>query len=125
MEEKVEKMTNKKALMWVLEKYPDMPSDVTEKLQNMLESLENKKRSTSKGEQEKRENAEKHREIVLNYLRESGEKLTCTEIGEAIPELKGKSNQYIASILKDYVAEGTILKVKEKGNQLYYVPTEE
>jgi hypothetical protein len=88
--EKAIKMTNVKALSFVLENY-DLPSDVAEKLEKMKTAAE--KKSTSSGSKKmsptQLEN-EHFKGLILDFLAtidDDSDGVTCTEILKGIPEL--------------------------------------
>lgn len=115
---KTEKMTNKKAISYVLENVADLPTDVREKLEAILASFE-KKSSTGKLTKTQQENLTlKH--IILDFMRDDPNRLmTCTEIGKAIPELDGASNQKISHLMRGLVDAGEVEKLVEKGKSYF------
>ena len=113
------KMTNRKALEYVLTNC-DIPADVREKLVNMTASLEKKSSTTNRKPTAKQTENANLRNIIYDYLLNSGVKASCTEIGKSIPELEGMNNQRISALLRPLVTEGVVLKDKVKGVSVFY-----
>lgn len=122
---KTEKMTNKKAISYVLENVTDLPADVREKLEAILTSFE-KKSSTGKLTKTQQENLAL-RHLILDFMRDDPNRLmTCTEIGKAIPKLDGASNQKISHLMRGLVDTKEVEKLVEKGKSYFRLaPTEE
>lgn len=117
------KMTNKMALTYVLEKC-EIPVDVKEKLEKMIESLD--KKSASNGErkltQTQKENIV-YLDILLNFLSTTNGK-TVTECIKEIPELNDFSNQKVSALMKKLVDSGKVEKRIEKNHSVFYKITE-
>lgn len=119
------KLTNKKALEWVL-KNTAMPADVREKLENMAASLDRKSSSaTHKPTKAQEENAAL-RDRIMEFLEEHPNLLvTCSDIGKKVPELEGMTTQKISPLMRVLEAEGKVTKLVEKGKSLYQLAKEE
>lgn len=113
-----ERMTNKKAISYVLE-HCELPTEITEKFRTMLESLNNKNSSADRKPTAKQIENDGLRGVILNYLVESGESLTCTELGKRIPELDGFNNQRISALVRSLVESGKVEKITEKGKSIF------
>ena len=118
------KMTNRRALEYVLENCT-IPIEVAEKLENMIASLEKKAANPSRKPTAKQTENAGLRNTVYDFLLNSGAKMTCTELGKAVPELNDLSNQRISALLRPLVADGSVLKDTAKGKTVFYaVPLE-
>lgn len=114
------KMTNRKALAFVLENVTDLPADVREKLENMAASLDNKAASTTRKPTAKQTENVGFRKNIMDFLRGCPNRLlTCTEIGKEVAELDGMNNQRISALMRALVDSGEVVKITEKGKSLF------
>lgn len=114
------KMTNKKALTYVLENMAEIPADVKEKLEGMIAALDNKAASTKRKPTAKQTENEGFKAQILEFMRANPNHLyTCTEIGKAIAELNGLNNQRISALMRGLVDAGLVDKTTEKGKSLF------
>lgn len=117
-EEKKEKMTNKLALSYVLEKC-ELPQDVKEKLENMIAQLEKKSSSPKKETKTQLEN-KKLCEIALSTL-SYDERKTVSDVlkqTELFKEME-LSTQKVTSLLKILVDTDKAIKIVEKGKSYF------
>lgn len=118
-----EKMTNKKALTYVMENFTEMPEEVRVKLSNMLKSLENK---TSKPAGERKPTArqlenENLKTVIVEFLNQHSEyPYSCTALINAIPELNGLNTQRVSPILISLKNEQIIKGVNMGNGKCWY-----
>lgn len=114
------KMTNRKALAFVLENMTEMPADVREKLENMAAALDNKATSTKRKPTATQAANVGLREDIMAFLRENPNLLvTCTDIGKKVASLDGMNNQKISALMRGLVDSGEVVKTTEKGKSLF------
>jgi ferritin len=113
----MEKMTNKKALMYVVDNFAEMPTDVAEKINAMIASLD--KKSTNRKSTKTQEQNESLKEVVMSVL--SAEHKTASEIMKLHDELKDLSNQKVASLLNALVKDGKVQKSTEGKKSVFYL----
>lgn len=114
------KMTNKKALTYVLKNVKDLPADVKEKLEGMIAALDNKAASTKRKPTAKQTENEGFKAQILEFMRANPNHLyTCTEIGKAVPALNGLNNQRISALMRGLLDAGVVNKTTEKGKSLF------
>lgn len=123
---KNEKITNRSAIEYVITNY-ELPMDVHERLEKMLESLSKKSSNkTTKPTAVQIEN-ENRKAIIIQILTETSEGLTSSEItklcDEKIVEDEKKigSNQRATALLKQLIAEDKVRKEKKGGKSLFYI----
>ena len=104
----MEKMTNKKALMFVKDNF-EMPTDVAEKIDAMIASLD--KKSASRKPTKTQEENEVLKTEILNVLTTDG--LTASEVIKASDKFDGLSNQKISALLNQMVKADVIAKVTD------------
>ena len=128
---KTEKMTNKKALEYVIENC-DLPSEIMEKFEKMRDSASRKASSGTKKPTATQIANETRKEVIIEILGESIEPLTATEIMNhhdnrvEDEEMKLNSNQRTSALLKQLVEEGKAVKEKTGNKTLFHaVVTEE
>ena len=118
----MEKMTNKKALMYVVENFAEMPTDVAEKINAMILSLD--KKSASRKPTKVQEQNEKLKEVILETLTNKG--MTVSEVIASNKEFDGLSNQKISALLNQMAKAEEIEKVTDKKKSLFrLLPTTE
>lgn len=110
-----EKMTNVKALQFVLDNVDGLPSDVREKIKNIHATYTKKSASVSaertKAQLEMLENMEK----VLDLM-EANKLYQCKDIVK-LADLS--SIQRASVIMNKLAAQGTVTKLTEKGNSYF------
>ena len=111
----MEKMTNKKALQFVLDNCI-VPDEVQEKLVKMIEQLDKKSSNPKKPTKTQIEN-ESYMELILNAMSEEGQ--TVSELMKKIPEFEDFSNQKVAALVKKLVDAEKIVKTVEKGRSYF------
>jgi hypothetical protein len=111
----MEKMTNKKALMYVVENFAEMPTDVAEKINAMITSLD--KKSANRKPTKVQEQNEKLKEVILETLTDKG--MTVSEVIASNKEFDGLSNQKISALLNQMAKAEEIEKVTDKKKSLF------
>ena len=108
-----EKMTNAKALQFVLDNMDGLPSDVREKIENIHASYMKKSSSAkpTKAQLEMQENME----MVLDLM-ELNKLYQCKDIVK-LADLS--STQRASAIMNKLVAQGVVKKLTEKGNSYF------
>ena len=106
------KMTNVKALEFVLTNCADLPSEVTEKLNAMKASFEKKSSAERKPTPTQVEN-EGHKQEILAFLA-TGEKHTITELMKGVPALAEMSNQRVSAIVRQLTLSGEVVRTEDK-----------
>lgn len=113
----VEKMTYVTALTYVLEN-TSLPTEVAEKLE-ALKAQQVKRNSAEKKPTKTQVANEATKELVLEVLREAGEKLTVSELQTKHADLSAMSNQKVAALVRQLVKEGKVERVEE-GRKAYF-----
>jgi len=111
------KITKVEALQYVLDN-ATLPTDVKEKLEGMIVTLQ--KKSTSNKPTAKQEENEVLKGVILSVLTDEG--ATVSEIqtkDERISPTIGISNQKVSSLLRQLVAEGKVKKANEGKKSLF------
>ena len=128
---KTERMTNKKALEYVIENC-DLPTEIMEKFEKMRDSASRKTSSGTKKPTATQIANETRKEVIMEILGESIEPLTATDIMKIYDnriedeEMKLNSNQRTSALLKQLVEEGKAVKEKTGNKTLFHaVVTEE
>ena len=106
----MEKMTNVKALAYVLENY-ELTTEVKEKLEKMKIQFE-KKNSAEKKPTATQIANEGIKNIILETLSEKS--MTITEMQKANSELAELSNQKISALLKQMTENGSVKREEIK-----------
>ena len=106
------KMTNVKALEYVLTNCADLPSEVSEKLTSMKASFEKKASAERKPTPTQQENMG-HKQEILNLLAD-GNQYTITDIMKAVPSLSDLSNQRVSAIVRQLTLSGGVVRVEDK-----------
>ena len=112
------KMTNKGALQYVLENC-EIPQEVKEKLEKMIEQLE-KKSSTPKKMTKEQEQNEVYKEKILSVMStEEGE--TVTDIIKKLPELQelGYQNQKWSALMTQLRTANKVERTIVKGKSYF------
>lgn len=106
----MEKMTNVKALAYVLDNY-DLPTEIHTKLEKMKVQFE-KKNSAEKKPTATQIANEGIKNLILEVIGNSS--LTITEMQKINGELAELSNQKISALLKQMVENGSIVREEIK-----------
>ena len=110
----MEKMTNAKALEYVVENF-EVPTEVAEKLNNMIASL--KKKSENRKPTKTQKENEVLKEKVLEVM--TTEPKTISEIMALDEELNALSNQKVTSLVRALKEDGKVVKSTDKKKALY------
>ena len=113
------KMTNVKAIEFVLTNCADLPTEIVEKLNAMKASFEKKSSAERKPTPTQVENAN-HKEAILNALA-SGEKMTITDLMKAVPELGELSNQRVSAIVRQLILSGEVVRTEDKRKAFFSI----
>ena len=114
------KMTNRKALAYVLENMAEMPEDVRNKLEAMAAALDNKSANVKRKPTKTQVENEALRASIMTFLRENPNLfVTCTDLGKKVAALDGLNNQKISALMKPLVEGGEVVKVTDKGKSLF------
>ncbi len=118
-----EKMTIRKALEYVLENY-DLPEEVEEKMQKLLQQTIHKVENAHAKPTAKDIENENLRAAIIEYLKTTGERLTCTQLIKTVPEIAGFNPQKVTGILRKPLKEGVLGKelVKANKTEFFYIP---
>ena len=118
---KTEKMTNRKALTYVIDNC-DLPADVREKFEAMIVALDKKSTAERKPTAKQTENADV-RSAVVAFINDNaeGDGFTCSDLIKVCPAVEGKSNQYVSAILRQAVLAGEVSKGTVK-RRTYFAP---
>lgn len=114
----MEKMTNKKALEFVLNNCT-LPVEVSDKLNNMLASLDKKRSSTSRKQVEKRKVDDGFKAIIIEVLSGSNDYMTATDIMRSSETLSDLTSQKVVSLITQMLKDGTLEKEVRK-NRAYF-----
>lgn len=113
----MEKMTQTKALAYVLDTYAEaLPEDVAERLTAIKATIE-KKQASGKSEKDTPENKARIA-AILGFMQE-GKKYLVSDILKGVPELDGLSTPKGSSLMKWLTEDGSTVKVIEKGRSYY------
>ena len=108
----MEKMTNLKAVAYVLENC-SLPADVREKMEKIQASFEKKATGERKPTATQVAN-EGLKVAILSYMAEQPNRLfTISELIKEVPELEGLSNQKVSALVTQMVGT-SIKKIVEK-----------
>ena len=119
----MEKMTNVKALQYVVDNFKEMPTDVAEKIGNILTTYTKKSASSAdrKPTKEQIANAETGIAVAKWIMENPTTQYTVTEILKACPACVDiPSTQKLTPILTKLVGENTIAKTTVKGRAYYH-----
>ena len=106
-----EKMTNAKALRFVLDNVDGLPSDVREKIENIHASYMKKSSSVSAKPTKAQLEMQKNMEMVLDLM-EPNKLYQCKDIVK-LTDLS--STQRVSPIMNKLVEQGAVKKFTEKG----------
>lgn len=113
-----EKMTNKKALVYVIENC-EVPSEVKEKVEKMIEALD-KKSSNRSTKPSKTQEANAELKAILTDFMANNEKMTVSETIKNCSAVSDLSNQKVSRLLNDLVKDGVLDKNVEKGKTYFF-----
>lgn len=113
------KMTNRKALQFVLDNFKDIPEDVQERLTAMAVALDKKASPEKRKPTATQKENEGFLQIIREYLTTVDKPLTCTEINKAIPEFADFNSQKVAALMKKLVDCGEVVKETVKGKSVF------
>ena len=108
----MEKMTNVKALDYVLTNCSNLPEAVRAKVEAMKASFEKKASADRKLTPIQQENMG-HKQEILNLLAD-GNQYTITDIMKGIPSLSDLSNQRVSAIVRQMTLSGEVVRVEDK-----------
>lgn len=115
----MEKMTNAKAIAYVIENCT-LPQDVAEKLEKIKASYE--KKSSAERKPTATQIANEHlKEIVLEVLEQATEPMTVSEIIKAHAELQGLTTQKVSPLVAKLVDELKVNKTIEKRKSYFTI----
>ena len=115
----MEKMTNAKAIAYVIENYT-LPQDVAEKLEKIKASYE--KKSSAERKPTATQIANEHlKEVVLEVLTKATEPMTVSEIIKAHAELQGLTTQKVSPLVAKLVDELKVNKTIEKRKSYFTI----
>ena len=117
-----EKMTNAKALAFVLENF-ELPADVKEKIQNIYNSTT--KKSASKKPSKNAEENKALGVIVTDILANASEPMTITDMQNASAELKALSNQKVTAVVRMLIKSGEVVKIVDGKKSRFTLATED
>ena len=115
----MDKMTNVKALQYILTNCKTLPEDVLAKVKAMKESYE-KKADNKKPTANQKENAT-YKVAILDTLKAIGKPSTVTDIQNASASLKALSNQRVSALLKLLKDDGLVEKTVDKKKSFFSV----
>jgi len=111
----MEKMTNKKALTFVKDNF-ELPTEVAEKIDAMIASLDKKSSGNRKPTATQIEN-ESYKATILEVLTTDG--MTASDVIKSHSDFDGMSNQKMSALLKQLVESGKVEKYKDKKSTLF------
>lgn len=110
------KITNKIALNYVLDTYNDIPDEIREKLEKMLEQVEKKSGVDKKPTAKQAENGILQAYIITNMA--DNRWYTISEMIKEFPDLNDLSNQKVSALMRPMV-DVSVEKSKEKGKTYF------
>lgn len=116
----MEKMTNLKAVAYVLENY-ELPADVAEKMEKIKASLEKKASGERKPTVTQVVNAGL-KATILAYMAEQPDRLfSISELIKEVPELEGLSTQKVSPMMSSLVKEFKVVRIEEKRKAFFKI----
>lgn len=112
------KMTNAKALDFVLTNCADLPSDVKEKLEAMKASLAKKATGERKPTATQTENMG-YKADILAFLAD-GEKRTITDLIKGVPSLNDLSNQRVSAIVRQLTQSNEVVREEDAKRKAWF-----
>ena len=118
---KTEKMTNRKAIAWVLSQ-PNVPADVREKFEAMAVALDKKAAAEKKPTAKQTEN-EAVRAALVEFINDNmnGDGFTCGDLIKTCPAVESKTPQYVSAILRQAILAKELSKGQVK-RRTYFAP---
>ena len=117
------KMTNAQALEIALEVLKETDAEkyteVIEKLDKMLVQVNKKSSANHKPTATQLEN-ERLKEKIVEYLVDTGNGLTVSELMKEVEELKELSNQRVTSLVTSLCSEGKVDRMVEKRKAYFF-----
>lgn len=95
-----EKMTNSKALAYVLAMEVELPADVREKLENIKTSIDKKSANKSTKPTARQTENSKLVEVIYNTL-QGADAMAVKDIIKTVPELNGLTSQRVTPMLRN------------------------
>lgn len=117
----MEKMTNSKALAFVLAN-AELPTDVREKIENIKASIDKKNSAERKPTATQTENVG-FKTAILNGM-ESGKAYTIGDLMKAIPEIADLTNQRVSAIVRQLKDDGLVTREEVK-RKAYFTKVED
>lgn len=108
----MEKMTNSKALAFVLANC-EIPTDVKEKLENIKASIDKKNSAERKPTATQTENVG-YKEAIVAYLGTCPEAQTIGDIMKGCAEVSALTNQRVSAIVRQLKEDGIVTRVEIK-----------
>jgi polyhydroxyalkanoate synthesis regulator phasin len=108
----MEKMTNVKAINYVLENC-NVPSDVAEKLAKMKDQFVKKNTAERKPTANQVENAGL-KTAILDFLADNKGAYTITDLMKSVSALADLSNQRVSALVRQLVEDGSVVRTEEK-----------
>ena len=117
------KMTNRKALTWVMENCSNIPDDVMAKLESMAASLDKKVATGSRKPSPKQIANAVMKDKIVEFMAENPNRMfTCAELmkmARVLAETEDMSNQKVSALVNALAREGRLTKTVEK-NKSYF-----
>lgn len=85
-----------------------------------LALLAKKNTSDKKPTQTQKDN-EGYKALILDFLREKGEGVTCTDVQKGVPAFADFNNQKVAALMRQLVDAGNVTKAVVKGKSLFSI----
>ena len=124
----MEKITNRKALVYAMEHLPDAPKEIVDKFKSMIDALD-KKNASPKKVTEKQVKNEAIKDAINAFLVENEDKgFTCSEIMKRIPiihENKDETPQHISALLRLLILDNKVEKYTDKRKSYFKAKVEE
>lgn len=121
----MEKMTNSKALAFVLDsEVIELPTEVREKLVNIKASIDKKNSAERKPTATQTEN-EGFKAEILGYLAEAGKPQTIGEILKGCSAVADLTNQRVSAIVRQLKDDGLVTRTEIKRKAYFSIPTED
>ena len=112
------KMTNVKALDFVLTNCADLPSEVVDKLNAMKASFEKKSSAERKPTATQLEN-KGHKADILAFLAD-GKKCTITDLIKGVPSLHDLSNQRVSAIVRQLTQSNEVVREEDAKRKAWF-----
>lgn len=113
----MEKMTQVKALNYVLNMEVELPTDVKDKLMSMVETISKKNSKDGKPTANQLAN-EKLKDEILDFM-EIGKSYTITDLLKKCPAVSELSNQKINSLVRQLKNDELVIREEVKGTAYF------